>query len=73
MVGNNTHRPLARSEFRGFALHDAMAPLVFVNTHDDSLAGQFFTFFHELAHLLRGETALDIPDLRAETAGAERW
>ena len=30
VVGNNTHRPLSVDEFRGFAISDPFAPLVFI-------------------------------------------
>lgn len=47
MVDNDTHRPLDRSEFRGFTLADEIVPLIFVNANDDAKSGQLFTFLHE--------------------------
>lgn len=62
IVGNSTRRKLDVDEFRGFAIADAHAPLVFVNTADASVA-QVFTLVHELTHLWRAETGISQPSL----------
>ncbi len=73
VVQNNNRRQLDPEEFRGFALVDRLAPLVFINGAD-SKAAQMFTLAHELAHLWIGASALSDSSAAIEPDQAtESW
>ena len=50
-------RILDPEEFRGFALFDQKAPLIFINARD-SMAGKVRTLIHEFRQILRGKNDL---------------
>jgi Zn-dependent peptidase ImmA (M78 family)/DNA-binding XRE family transcriptional regulator len=71
IVASNTHRPLSVRQFRGFAIADSFAPLVFINGRD-ALPAQIFTLCHELAHVWVGSSGISNLDIGRKDYGTSR-
>lgn len=70
-VLKNTQNRLNLSDFRGFALYDDNAPLIFINGNDSTVA-QIFTLCHELGHIVLGQSGVsDV--VKNNTKKIEKW
>jgi Zn-dependent peptidase ImmA (M78 family)/DNA-binding XRE family transcriptional regulator len=57
-VISGPHYSVELEEMRGFALAKDLLPVVVVNGRDYSQGGKCFTLFHELTHVMLGESAI---------------
>ncbi|VAW61885.1 hypothetical protein MNBD_GAMMA11-760 [hydrothermal vent metagenome] len=57
VISSNTHKPLSVKEFRGFALSDKLASVIFINLTDAPPA-RLFTLIRELAHVWTGVSGI---------------
>jgi len=72
-LGDN-RRHLSVEEFRGFALVDPLAPIIFINSRD-TVAGRIFTLAHEFGHIWSGTGGISNPSMFdvAATPEVERF
>ena len=69
----NVWRNLEIEEFRGFALSDTYASIIFINAKD-SVAARNFTLMHELAHIAIAEDGVSNTNSYNENSNAiEQW
>jgi len=63
VAAGNSRRKLSVKEFRGFALSDTLAPVIFINGKDWPKA-QLFTIAHELVHIWIGNSGISNESLK---------
>lgn len=61
-------RPLKVDEFRGFAIIDEFAPIIFVN-HADAPGARLFTLIHELCHIWIGQSGISDGNVHNQRQG----
>lgn len=65
--------PMPVEDARGFTLADETPAVIVINTKD-SIEARLFSLIHESAHILLGETVIDLPELSLKTRNnIERW
>jgi len=65
--------PMPVEDARGFALADETPSVIVVNTKD-SIEARLFSLVHEFAHIILGETVIDLPELSAKARNnVEKW
>ena len=55
-TNSNFHKKIAPQEMRGVLLNSSTAPIIGINTQNESYGARIFTVFHELTHLFRGDS-----------------
>ncbi len=65
--------PMPLEDARGFVLTDESPNIIVVNSKD-SIEARLFSMMHEFAHILLGETAIDLPNFSLTTRNEiESW
>ena len=65
--------PMPLEDARGFVLTDESPNIIVVNSKD-SIEARLFSLMHEFAHILLGETAIDLPNFSLTTRNEiESW
>lgn len=65
--------PMPVEDARGFTLADETPAVIVVNTKD-TIEARLFSLIHEFAHIILGETVIDLPEPLLETRGdIEEW
>ena len=67
--------PMPMKDARGFALTDETPPIIVINSAD-KIEARTFTLLHEFAHILLGESSIDMPEdslFVSITDSIEKW
>ena len=55
-TSSNHHQTIPLDQMRGVLLNSDIAPIIGINTKNESYGARIFTIFHELTHLLKGDS-----------------